>query len=193
MLRCDHAVLGREDRAAWFVTTTGAVLVVADGAGGTGRGAAAAEAVIAAVMRDLEVGDGEAWCAVLSQVDRTLRGGQTTAVVVSIVGDEIFGASVGDSGAWVIDAEGERELTQGQRRKPLIGGGAMPVAFAGRLGAGTLVVASDGLFNYASMRRIGDEVNSGEFVGLAGRLCELVRLRSGALPDDVAVVVVRAV
>jgi serine/threonine protein phosphatase PrpC len=192
VLRFDHVVVGREDRAAWFVTATGGVVVVADGAGGTGRGAAAAEAVIAAVAGRLEASDGEAWCDVLSGVDRTMRGEQTTAVVASIVGETIFGASVGDSGAWLIDAEGERELTLGQRRKPLIGSGATPVAFAGRLGSGTLLLASDGLLNYASMQRIGEVVGGGEFGGMAGRLCELVRLRSGALPDDVAVVLARA-
>lgn len=51
--------------------------------------------------------------------------------------------------------------------------------------------ASDGLVNYAPMRRIVELTRDGEWDGLAARLCELVRLRSGALPDDVAVVLAR--
>ena len=40
----DRTSIGREDRAAHFTTEVGGVVVVADGAGGTGRGALAAEA-----------------------------------------------------------------------------------------------------------------------------------------------------
>jgi len=58
-------------------------------------------------------------------------------------------------------------------------------------GAGQLLLASDGLVNYAPMRRIVELTRDGEWDGLAARLCELVRLRSGALPDDVAVVLAR--
>src|SRR5687768_7776083 len=37
--------------------------------------------------------------------------GQTTAVVCLIQRDDIVGASVGDSGAWIIDGDGADELT----------------------------------------------------------------------------------
>ncbi|MBA3550300.1 MAG: serine/threonine protein phosphatase [Nannocystis sp.] len=192
-LRIDRMVAGREDRATHFTTSTGGVLVVADGAGGTGDGAHAAEAVIAAVAANLDLHDADDWAALLAVVDATLRNGETTAVVASITGDEIHGASVGDSGAWLIGAHGYDELTQGQRRKPLIGSGrATPVPFTSRLGAATLLLASDGLLNYAPAPRITALATMRELTGLAHQLCDLVRLRSGTLPDDVAILLARA-
>jgi len=189
----DRTSIGREDRAAHFTTEFGGVVVVADGAGGTGRGALAAEAALAAVAANLELRSGDAWALVLGRVDQALGGGETTAVVAAIVGDEIFGASVGDSGAWLIEMHGYHELTQGQRRKPLLGSGrATPVPFMARLGAATLLLATDGLLNYAPASRIAELVVSSELAGLAARLAELPRLRSGALPDDIAVVLARA-
>jgi PPM family protein phosphatase len=191
-VRVEQCVWGREDRAAHFATSTGFVLVVADGAGGTGYGASAAEAVLARVAASGELADAAACIAALADVDATLRSGETTAVVAAIVGGAIHGASVGDSAAWLIDGDGCRVLSEGQVRKPLLGSGrARPVGFSARLGAGTLLLASDGLVNYAPMRRIVELTRDGEWDGLAARLCELVRLRSGALPDDVAVVLAR--
>jgi serine/threonine protein phosphatase PrpC len=189
----DCTVIGREDRAAYFATEVGGVLVVADGAGGTSHGALAAEAVISAVAANLALRSGEGWMNVLVQVDRALRSGETTAVVASIVGDEIFGASVGDSGAWLIDANGHHVLTHAQQRKPLVGTGrATPVPFMAHLGAGTLLLATDGLLNYAPAPRIAELAIADELAGLAARLGDLPRLRSGALPDDVAVLLARA-
>lgn len=191
-VRVERGVWGREDRAAHFVTERGDVLVVADGAGGTGDGAYAAEAVVAAVAANLELRDGAAWEALLVSIDKTLRRGETTAVVVSIIDGEICGASVGDSIAWVVGSEDWRGLTDGQVRKPLVGSGrARPVGFSARLGSGTLLLASDGLANYAPASRIAELAREPGLDGLAERLCGLVRLRSGALPDDVAVLLAR--
>jgi hypothetical protein len=64
------------------------------------------------------------------------------------------------------------------------------VAFAAPPGA-MLVVATDGLWSYASGARIAAVAADATLAAIPGRLIELVRLRSGALPDDVAVVVVR--
>lgn len=192
-LRFDHLVAGREDRAAHFTTASGGVLVVADGAGGTGDGAHAAAAVITAVAADLELHGADAWAALLARIDAALPNGETTAVIAAITGDEIHGASVGDSGAWLIDVHGHDELTHGQRRKPLLGSRrAVPVPFTARLGAATLLLASDGLLHYAPAQRITALTAASELPGLASRLCDLVRLRSGALPDDVAILLARA-
>ncbi len=100
---------------------------------------------------------------------------------------------MGDSGAWLIDMNGYHELTQGQRRKPLLGSGpATPIPFMARLGAATLLLATDGLLNYAPASGIAELAVTSELAGLAARLAELPRLRSGALPDDLAVVLARA-
>lgn len=189
-----HAVEGAQDRAAAIARADGAVLVVADGAGGSGGGAAAAEALVRAVLDAPTIGDGDGWVEVLRAVDRSLVLGETTAVIVQLVGERIFGASVGDSGALVIDRRGEwQELTGDQRRKPLLGSRrAVPVPFAARLGAGTLLLASDGLLKYADPARIAAVAGGDPLVDVPRRLIDLVRLRSGALPDDVAVVLARA-
>jgi len=201
VLRIDLYVIGREDRAATIPTTTGHLLVVADGAGGTGDGAHAADAVLAAVTTAAttaattppELTSAAACAALLAHLDSTLRRGETTAALAVILGDTIHGASVGDSGAWLIDPHGGiHDLSEHQRRKPLLGSGrATPVPFTATLGPATLLLATDGLFNYCPRDRITALANSPDLEGLATRLCDLPRLRSGALPDDIAVILAR--
>lgn len=190
------AVEGTQDRAGVFPLSNGATLVVADGAGGSGGGAAAAEAVVGAVASTLTLPDASSWARLLSRVDHDLRSGETTAVALRVDGEQIFGASVGDSGALLIDSATERcmDLTAAQRRKPLIGSrSASPVAFTGRLADSTLLMASDGLLTYARLERIMEVVKEAELAAIPQKLIELVRLRSGALPDDVAIIVARRV
>jgi PPM family protein phosphatase len=89
--------------------------------------------------------------------------------------------------------DGYDALTCEQFREPLIGSGqARPVAFTARLDARTLLLASDGLLNYTTAQRITNLVANEELAGLSARLVDLVRLRSGSLHDDVAVVLARA-
>lgn len=167
------------------------MFVVADGAGGIGGGAGAAEAVIAAVG-EAASRNVESWEQVLARVDRQLTIGETTAVVCSVVGDVIVGASVGDSGAWLVEDSRVDDLTQAQRRKPLLGSGrAVIVPFTGRLAGATLLLASDGLLKYASAERIAACAGGADLEAVARELVDLVRLRSGALPDDVAVLLAR--
>ncbi len=105
-----------------------------------------------------------------------------------------MGASVGDSGAWVIRGAQIEDLTEGQARKPLVGAGCRPVAVrAAALGAGTLLVASDGLLRYAKPSEIAWVAAGRDLVVAVRGLVDLVRLRSGALPDDVSVVLCRQV
>jgi PPM family protein phosphatase len=178
-----------QDRAAVFVRDGGLVIALADGAGGTSNGALAADAVIAAAERC--AGD---WVEALRAVDEDPRlgGGETTAVVLELDGSGIRGASVGDSEAWLVDGDTVDVLTHGQRRKPLLGGGAEPVAFDARaLGTATLVVGSDGLFRYARRADIARIARERDLVAAVARLVALVRLPTGELQDDVSVVVVR--
>ena len=194
-LTVSRLVVGAEDRAAFFPTSNGAVLVVADGAGGMGGGAATAEALVAAVGSSLDVQSAQGWATLLEMFDAGQHLGETTAVVCSIIDDQIVGASVGDSGAWRID---HREpvsivdLTHAQRRKPLLGSGrAVVVPFAARLGDTTLLLASDGLLKYAPADRIAACLRGTDLDMAAGELLGLVRLRSGALPDDFSVLLAR--
>jgi serine/threonine protein phosphatase PrpC len=77
--------------------------VVADGAGGTVGGAAAAAmacSIAAQRLRTGGIGTPEDWARCLYEVDQALvhTGGQCTAVVVEISEGRVFGASGGDSG-----------------------------------------------------------------------------------------------
>lgn len=181
-----------QDRAAVFVRGEGLVIVLADGAGGTAGGAAAASAIVEGVG----AASGEAWGDLLGELDadpRRLGFGQATAVVLSLDPRGIRGASVGDSGAWLIRADDVDDLTQAQQRKPLVGSGGSPVPFrTGPVGDGTLLVASDGLLHYAKQAAIAAIARGPDLEVAARQLVELVRLASGALPDDVSIVLCRA-
>ncbi|MDB6016243.1 MAG: hypothetical protein JWR19_732 [Pedosphaera sp.] len=189
-----------QDRAEIIALPDGGlVLVVADGAGGRSGGAEAAEKVIEMVREFTATRvsfEDEAFCELLKSVDRAIEtnpgAGETTAVVACVSADGIMGASVGDSGAWLIGEHGCENLTRLQQRKPFLGTGmAMPVAFkAGKL-SGTLLLASDGLLKYTSQENICKAVTQNNLNTVAKALIDLVRHPSGSLPDDVCVVVCR--
>jgi serine/threonine protein phosphatase PrpC len=117
-----------------------------------------------------------------------------TAVVASVGPTGIEGASVGDSEAWIINSDGQKRLTRNQIRKPLLGSGsAYPVPFASGILDSTLLVASDGLFKYTDFENICPVALLENVDAAAAGLIELVRLPSGALWDDIAVILCRPV
>jgi serine/threonine protein phosphatase PrpC len=188
-----------EDRAAVVHVPAGLVVVVADGAGGTGSGAAAADALCARVVAAAQSGarGADAWAACLREADRQARTsgvlGDTTAVVLEVTESGVCGASVGDSEAWIVHSAEVVELTAGQRRKPLIGSGqASPVSFGPTAWSGRLLVATDGLIKYASARHLAAAASLDGLEDAARALVERVRLPSGALPDDVALVLIES-
>ena len=181
-------------------SATRSCLPLGDGAGGTANGSAAAEALVALVAdraEALAAGNEMAFVGLLEEADATsvaASGGQTTAVVGVAMPGRIVGASVGDSGA-ILFRQTPVDLTSRQARKPLLGSGnAEPRGFAAEWNGEPLLVATDGLFHFASPRAIAAEVGTPrDCDSTALRLIELTRLRSGALPDDVAIVFVRMV
>jgi len=181
-----------QDRAAVVPDRDSVVIALADGAGGTGGGELAAQAVIDAVANNPETADFALLLAGLDTDPQRLGHGQTTAVVLRMTSNIIVGASVGDSGAWIIADGAIVDLTDAQQRKPLLGSGCLPVAFEGMLPAGaTLIVASDGLLRYAKRREL-IRVATTDTVEVAARaLLDLVRLPSGRLQDDVSIVICR--
>ncbi len=182
-----------QDRVAVSATRDRVVIALADGAGGTAGGERAADAVIEAV-RAAQTDD---WTAVLTELELDpdrLGPGQTTAVVITVTRDGIHGASAGDSGAWVIRDGQIEDLTRGQQRKPLIGDHSIARPFsAGPLAGGTLLVASDGLLRYARPDAIARVATGPDLAAAARELVALVRLPSGEVPDDVAIVLCREV
>lgn len=89
-----------EDRAQVIDLENRIVIIVADGAGGIVGGAAAADAVTGLVRdRAHDLMDAESCIELLREADRVVlaTGGESTAVLL-VVGDEgIYGASCGDS------------------------------------------------------------------------------------------------
>lgn len=177
------------------------ILVVADGAGGRSGGAGAAQRVIEMVhgnVTRLITMDPLACSGLLEEIDREIEGnavaGETTGVIVVVAGGLIVGASVGDSEAWLISAEGYERLTENQIRKPFLGSGrANVVSFKAEFREGTLLLGTDGLFKYTGAERICEVVKeSSDVRGAARALLDLVRLPSGNLQDDVGVALCRS-
>jgi len=171
-------------------------IVAADGAGGMSGGAAAAtEAVVAAAACGSSTSRTAAeWCRFLVELDRELVGqvhtGETTVVVAEVVDGTVHGASVGDSGAWLVSSGEILDLTERQHRKPLVGSGsAHPVPFESRPLTGRLLVATDGLFKYVDRELILESITNPSLEGATRSLIDSARLANGAFRDDIAVVV----
>lgn len=179
-----------QDRATVVHVPGGLIIALADGAGGTANGAHAADAV----MKAVQAGPTAEAIGLLYELDDPDRigHGETTAVIVSVRTDTASGASVGDSGAWLIESNGVFDLTRAQQRKPLLGNGCTPVAFSNAFtSAATLLVASDGLLRYAKPTEIARVAQQASLERAAAGLIDLVRLPSRSLQDDVSIVLCR--
>jgi serine/threonine protein phosphatase PrpC len=201
-LRTQMRTNGREceDRVMARVIGDALIVAVADGAGGMGGAANAAGAVVEAVnnaaLHSDNQFDANFWCDVLRSVDQRLaqsaHGGQSTAVVAAVSPSHIAGASVGDSGAWLIGVDGYDDLTAYQVRKPLIGSGcATPVIFRAGAIEGTLLIASDGLLKYARPIDVCCRATMNGLDEALSQLVALVRAPGGVLVDDIGIVLIR--
>lgn len=186
-----------EDRVLVIPHAGAHLLLLADGAGGLAGGRHAAEGALAearARVADL-VASGPRECEeALRAIDRALaaRGpGETTCVLAVVREGEVLGASVGDSAAWVVWPGGRADLTRAQVRKPLLGSGwSMPVGFgpAPLRPPARLLMGSDGLVKYTSPERLCRAAMGDPAERAVQSLIECVRLPSGRLQDDVAVI-----
>jgi serine/threonine protein phosphatase PrpC len=183
-----------EDRGDIIYLPDGFCIAIADGAGGISGGAEAADLVLQTVSSVIKSVSSDLGCAsTLTSLDGIIyddpRAGETTGIIVVVKPDRLFGASVGDSAAWLFNGDSQQELTRGQKRKPFLGGGGvLPFTFSVEAPQGTLVVATDGLWKYTSIEAIQATVNENSPDGLAHKLVDLVRLKSGDLPDDICVI-----
>jgi serine/threonine protein phosphatase PrpC len=189
-----------QDRAEIIFRGSNLVLVVADGAGGMSGGAEAAQFLVEGVKK--QIGsmsiNSDGLNEFLTSLDREMAAagiyGETTGVVVVLSDKGIFGASVGDSGAFIFSEAGLENLTASQIRKPFLGSGrAIPVPFTRGLLKGTLLVATDGLLKYTSFEKIAAAILATDLDSAANKLIELVRFQSGALPDDISILLARQI
>ena len=191
---------GGQDRAAVQQFDDRMVLVVADGAGGMGGGAQAAQYACDRAMQLAQLATAEAciWVDRLRAIDTELsvaeHGGQCTLVVAEVWNGQVVGASVGDSEAWLIGHGDTLVLTEQQERKPLLGSGSARTRGFGPfwMRGWRLLIASDGLFRFAARDKIAQRVRSTVFPQLPSLLTDLARLPNGELQDDVAIVVCEA-
>lgn len=166
------------------------VIVIADGAGGIGGGAEAAQLSINLLQNINAHSPIDA----LQQIDRKLyedhAAGETTVIYLKIERNKVSGASIGDSEAWLINNDTVLNITKNQKRKPLAGSGkATATGFDDIPFKGTLLVATDGLTKYLSMSTIASTVQeSPSLSNCCEILIEKSRYKSGELPDDISIV-----
>lgn len=198
VLSCVESDRAAPEDAVRVVQTAGtAAFAVADGAGGIGGGARAARLVVdgfTEIMGEVEPRNATPGqcCEFLvrldAQIQRDSEAGESTAVVAVVRENQVVGASVGDSEAWVMGGDGNCEiLTSSQRRSRIGSGQADPVGFRATVAGATLLVATDGLFHAAQAETIRTAL-LGE--PTPEMLVSLARSRSGRLYDDVALVLV---
>jgi serine/threonine protein phosphatase PrpC len=187
-----------QDRAEILHIERGLIAIVADGAGGMSGGAEAAQFVIDRIKKEVELLSlgGEEFKHFLVRLDKEIASdracGETTCAVAAVKEGMVIGASVGDSGAWMISESSVENLTAHQCRKPLLGSGsAVPVSFEWPQLQGTLLLASDGLLKYTSQEQIAAVVRNSNLENSVQKLLDLVRYPSGAFPDDISVILVR--
>ena len=179
-----------QDRLSCRETSSGLVVILADGAGGIPGGREAAEAVVEKVKEDLR---SPRECAdELARLDQELQSsracGETTAIVLVIDGERFHGASIGGSGVLVLHRDGIYEATKHQRRKPLLGSGrARLVGFGPFDFRCPVVVGSDGLLKYAPRSVFSSLRAIASIEEALDELVDSVRMDSGGLQDDVSV------
>jgi len=178
---------------------------LADGQGGRAGGGPAARLAcrtgvdLASEFAPGELADLDRWLEIVCQVDQVVHrdgaAGLTTLVAFAVRGDQLVGASSGDSAAVVLCAGRPAQVvTAGQLKNPPVGSGDAAVRpLAATLRRPWAVLAmSDGVWKYGGMERIlsldpradGDAILS----GLQGR----ARLPgTGEFQDDFTVVLLQ--
>lgn len=188
------------DRCQVLRGPASAIALIADGAGNSITSIAAADFVLRYAAEYLNgvpilLDDTARFCELLAYIDRALAAadaGESTGLFVTVSPLGIHGAGVGDCIAWLIDDRGHRELTAEIARKPLLGSGrACPAGFSLPPTAGTLLLATDGLWKYAAVDSICSVARKSPIEAAAAELLTLPALASGAVPDDIGVILVR--
>ena len=145
------------DRVAWLRLDHADVLLLADGAGNSSKGARAAEAFVSiassAAHSARQPESTDYWEMVLRSIDssvmRSCDGGLTTGVVVVCGAAEVWAASVGDSAAWLVHRAELTPLLEAGPSGNLLGSGrCRPRTFRSHHRGGRVVLTSDGVHKY---------------------------------------------
>jgi len=97
--------------------------------------------------------------------------------------------SVGESKCWIFGKGFDHELSLMQYRKPLlVSGEAQAIGFCMEM-IGSIVIGSDGLFDYTSIEKIKYEIQDKNTT--AKNLAMLAKEATGGLQDDVSVVLLK--
>jgi len=193
---CRHLIGYRrvcQDAVGIFERDQGAVLVVADGAGGIEDGEVASRSVVEFIRQvPYDPTTPTDWGQVLRQADLAMPSGHSTACVVELSENGLRGASVGDSRVGILSADDMEYPSDGQQRKPLLGSGeAVPFEFNFPWNGEMVLVGSDGFWNYVRMEQVLANLRFIEFPLLAKTMCEMARLPSGGYADDASVICAR--
>src|SRR5262245_60855023 len=184
-----------EDRVHVFELGPATCIALADGAGGVSGGARAAQLFIDLARQSLIGRESlgslfDIFMRISREIELDEKAGETTGIIVAVLDGQVMGASAGDSEAWLFSPNSMVNLTARQAKSRRLGTAEVaPVTFGPNACAGTLVVASDGLWKYTTIERIAAIALGSEVDAVARQLIDAVRLRSGQLQDDVAVAI----
>jgi serine/threonine protein phosphatase PrpC len=184
---------GRDDQDRCLVRPLpdGFFAVLSDGAGSSGHGLEAAEAVVQG-LAEAASGPAERLGDRIVAVDDALaasHGGQATALAFFLGPDGLAGAGVGDTELWWRDAQGWHEGTSNVTRRPLVGTGAATVVNLHTPLPDVLVAATDGLWKYAAPFEVLARIDAHPTEPL--RALDPLWLEDGGLPDDVTLLIAR--
>jgi serine/threonine protein phosphatase PrpC len=191
-----------QEASQFFVRDEAIVIALADGGGGMRAGGTASHTfvqLVGAALGDpkFPAGDLDTWLRLFRATDvgiATHGGGETTGILVSLGRRGLIGVSTGDSRAWMVMPATIDDLTAGQYTRQRLGSNhATPTVFERSSPAGVLLVATDGLFKFAAPQVIAGIVRDVGFAGAAETLVALVRRGSGAVEEDVSVILARRI
>ena len=179
------------------------LIAVADGQGGQSFGGPAARLAcqvcvdLASRTSSERLASPTGWVEIVRAVDRAVAAdrtaGLTTLVGLSVHGNQVAGASQGDSAAVILGpGQPMRILTEQQRKDPPVGSGsATATAFSSVMTAPwRLLVMTDGVWKYAGWERVHFSAASPDVTETIDTLRAAARPRFGRFQDDFTLVVV---
>lgn len=195
----EQAQLHGADRIKILEKEDYTALLLADGAGGMSGAQEAAEYIIQSLEKQYEgmskVPHIDTLEPNLRNLDRALQreqyAGNTTCVLIFITEQEVYGVSVGDSRCWLYTDLFQLELTAHQYKQPVLGtGNAVPVAFGPFEKNGTLLIGSDGVFDYLKKSVIDSIIEGDSDLAEKPKLIlQATKETNSRLMDDISIVI----